>query len=157
VNLPEEQPEVGIARKVPCTDSFRLSIGNALGEIGKVIDLLEVELGARRIPSELVHQAQTIADELVTNVIRHGYRDDRPHTIEVVVGVNPEGLTLQLSDDGIPFNPFDRPAPDLTHPIREPKAGGMGLHLVRQLASDCRYARVGGQNQVTVVLRRPVP
>ena len=157
MNLPDEKPETGVARQVACTDTFRLSIGNAIGEIGKVIDLLEVELGARRIPSELVHQTQTVADELVTNVIRHGYRDDRPHTIEVIVGVNADGLMLHLSDDGIPFNPFDRPAPDLTHPMGEPKTGGMGLHLVRQLASDCCYSRVGGQNQVTVVLRHPVP
>lgn len=155
--MPEEQPETGVARKEACTDTFRLSIGSAIGEIGKVIDLLEVELDARRIPSELVYQTQTVADELVTNVIRHGYLDDQPHAIEVVVGVNADGLTLHLSDDGIPFNPFDRPAPDLTHPIGEPRAGGMGLHLVRQLASDCCYVRDGGRNQVTVVLRRPVP
>jgi anti-sigma regulatory factor (Ser/Thr protein kinase) len=157
VNLPEEQPETGVARQVARTDTFRFSIGNALGDIGKVIDLLEVELDGRRIPSELVHQTQTVADELVTNVIRHGYRDDRPHTIEVIVGVNADGLTLHLSDDGILFNPFDRPAPDLAHQIGEPKAGGMGLRLVRQLAFDCCYARVGGQNHVTVVLRHPVP
>lgn len=157
MNLRAEQPETCEAREVSFTDTFRFSIGNALGEIGKVIDLLELELDRRRIPSELVHQTQTVADELVTNVIRHGYRDDRPHTIEVIVGVNFDGLTLHLSDDGIPFNPFDRPAQDLTHPIGEPKAGGMGLHLVRQLASDCCYARVDGQNRVTVVLRHPAP
>jgi serine/threonine-protein kinase RsbW len=157
VNLPEDQPETGVARHVAHTDTFRLSIGNALGEIGKVIDLLEHELTERRVPSELVHKAQTVADELVTNVIRHGYRDDRPHTIEVIVGVGADGLTLRVSDDGIPFDPCGGPAPDPTRPILERRAGGMGIPLVRQLAFECSYARVGGENQVTVVLRHPVP
>jgi anti-sigma regulatory factor (Ser/Thr protein kinase) len=157
VNLPEEQPETGVAREVVHADTFRLSIGNALGEIGKVIDLLELELGARQVASGLVHTAQTVADELVTNVIRHGFLDDRPHTIEVIVGVNADGLTLQVSDDGIPFDPCGGPAPDPTRPILERRAGGLGIPLVRQLAFECSYARVGGQNQVTVVLRHPVP
>jgi serine/threonine-protein kinase RsbW len=157
VNQTEEQPETGVARRVACTDTFRFSIGNALGEIGKVIDLLDLELAARQIPSELVYQTQTVADELVTNVIRHGYRDDRPHTIEVIVGVGAVGLTLRVSDDGIPFDPCGGPAPDPTRPILERRAGGMGIPLVRQLAFECSYARVGGENQVTVVLRHPVP
>jgi anti-sigma regulatory factor (Ser/Thr protein kinase) len=137
-------------------DSFRLSIGVALSEIGKVIDLLDGELAARRVPPDLSHKAQTVADEMVTNVIRHGYGDDRPHTIDVEVVVYDNVLTLHFSDDGIPFNPWDRPAPDPTRPLGEPQGGGMGIHLVRQLAADCRYARAGGRNQVTVTLRQAV-
>jgi serine/threonine-protein kinase RsbW len=155
VNLPEEQPETGVARTVACTDTFRLSIGNALDDIGKVIDLLEDELAARQVPSQLIQMAQTVADELVTNVIRHGFRDDRPHAIDVFVALREDGLTLRISDDGIPFDPFATPAPGPSRPFEEPPTGGMGIPLIRQLAAEGHYARVDGRNHVTVVLRQP--
>jgi len=109
------------------------------------------------VSTELVHASQTVADELVTNVIRHGYRDNRPRTIDVAVAVHADGLTLQLSDDGIPFDPFSRPAPDLSRPLDERPVGGLGIHLVRRLAAECRYARVDGRNQVTIALRAAAP
>ena len=150
-------PDTGVDRSIAAGDEFHLSIGNALSEIGKVMDLLADELARRNVPPELIHASQTVADELVTNVIRHGYRDNRPHTIDVAVTVHPDGLALQLSDDGIPFDPFSRPAPDLKRPLEERPVGGLGIHLVRQLAAECRYARVDGRNQVTVTLRAAVP
>ncbi len=150
-------PEAGMARTAVDAGTFELSIGNALSEIGKTLDLLADDLAVRRVPPQLVHMAQTVADELVTNVIRHGYRDDRPHTIDIAVTVREDGLTLQVSDDGIPFDPFDRPAPDLKRPLEERPVGGLGIHLVRQLAEDCRYARVDGRNRVSVTLREPAP
>lgn len=137
--------------------TFHLSIGTTLSDIGKVIDLLEDELALWQIPPELVQMAQTVADELVTNVIRHGFRDCGAHTIDVTVSVEDEGLTLQFSDDGVPFDPCDGPAPDSERPILEGRAGGMGIPLIRRLAAACRYARTQGRNCVTVVLRQPRP
>ncbi len=49
------------------------------------------------------------------------------------------------------------PAPDLNRPLEERPVGGLGIHLVRQLAEDCRYDRVDGRNRVTVTLREPAP
>jgi anti-sigma regulatory factor (Ser/Thr protein kinase) len=157
VDWHDTPPKTSPAGPMADAGTFRLSIETALSEIGKVMDLLEDELAVRKVPLQLVQAAQTVADELVTNVIRHGCRDDRRHTIDVTVAVGEDALTLQFSDDGIPFNPFDRPAPDLTRPISERQAGGMGIPLVRQLAAEYGYAHVDERNQVTVVLKQPAP
>jgi serine/threonine-protein kinase RsbW len=137
--------------------SFHLSVGTALSDIGMVMDLLEAELAVRNVPLPLVHTVQTVADELVTNVIRHGCLGDRPRTIDVSVALIADGLTLRISDDGIPFDPFAGPAPSLLRPLAERPSGGMGIPLVRRLAAECRYALVNGRNQVTVVLKQPAP
>lgn len=137
--------------------SFQLSLCAALSEIGKVIDLLEAELGARHVLPDLLHKAQIVADELVTNVIRHGCRHGETHQIHVNVAVGSGELILQVSDNGIPFSPCDGPAPDPTRPLLERRTGGMGIPLIRRLAAECRYARVDGRNQVTVVLRHSEP
>jgi serine phosphatase RsbU (regulator of sigma subunit)/anti-sigma regulatory factor (Ser/Thr protein kinase) len=153
----DKPPDSGYPQAAMDTDTIRLSIGNALGEVSTVIDVLHDELSRRRLPPPLIHVAQTVADELLSNVIRHGYRDDRPHTIDIAIAVREDGLTLQVSDDGIPFDPCGRPAPDVTRPFEDRPVGGLGIHLVRELAADCRYARVDGRNQVTVTLREPAP
>jgi serine/threonine-protein kinase RsbW len=155
VDLPDTPPETSAAGPKAEAWTFHLSIGTTLSEIGKVIDLLQDELAGWQVPLELVQMAQTAADELVTNVIRHGCADGRPHGIDVAVAVRPGELVLQVSDDGIPFSPCDGPAPDPTRPLLERRAGGMGIPLIRRLAAECRYARVDGRNQVTVVLRQP--
>jgi serine/threonine-protein kinase RsbW len=152
-------PDTPSAANGPLADAgtFHLSLETALSAIGNVIDLLEAELAVRQVPLQLVQVAQTVADELVTNVIRHGFRDDRPHAIDVSVTVCEDGLTLRVSDDGIPFDPFATPLPGLSRPFEEPPTGGMGIPLVRQLAAEGHYARVDGRNLVTVVLRQPAP
>ncbi len=157
VDLPDTPPETSAAGPRAEAWTFHFSIGTTLSEIGKVIDLLQDELAVWQVPLELVQMAQTAADELVTNVIRHGCRDGRPHAIDVAVAVRRGELVLQVSDDGIPFSPCDGPAPDPTRPLLERRTGGMGIPLIRQLAAECRYARVDGRNQVTVVLRQPAP
>ena len=157
VDVHDTTPESSTAARIADVGTIRLSIGTALSEIGKVIDLLEDELALRQVPLPLVQTAQTVADELVTNVIRHGCRDDRPHTIDVSVAVRENGLTLRVSDDGIPFDPFATPATGLNRPIEARPAGGLGIPLVRRLAAECRYARVDGRNHVTVILKQPAP
>lgn len=157
MDVHDSPPETSAAGLMADAWTFHLSIGTALSDIGKVMDLLEGELAVRNVPLQLVHTAQTVADELVTNVIRHGCRADRSHTIDVSVAVREDGLTIRISDDGIPFDPFAAPAPVPARPIEARSAGGMGIPLVRRFAAECRYARVDGRNQVTVVLEPPTP
>jgi len=157
VSSADTLPDGGSPQTAMDPDTIRLSIGNALGEVSTAIDVLRDELSRRRLPPPLIHVAETVADELLSNVIRHGYRDDRPHTIDIAIAVQEDELTLQVSDDGIPFDPFGRPAPDVTRPLEERPVGGLGIHMVRELAARCRYARVDGRNQVTVTLREPAP
>jgi serine/threonine-protein kinase RsbW len=157
VDVRDSPPETSAAGLMADAGTFHLSIGTALSEIGKVMDLLEGELAVRYVPLQLVHTAQTVADELVTNVIRHGCRDDRSHTIDVSVAVREDGLTIRISDDGIPFDPFAGPAPDPARLVEARPAGGMGIPLVRRFATECHYVRVDGRNQVTVVLKQPAP
>jgi len=134
---------------------MRLSIGNAIAEIRQVNDAVEEALDRAAAPPALVPTAHTVIDELLSNVIKYGYADDRPHRIDVAFRIDPEGLTLQFEDDGVRFDPFSRSAPDTTGPLEERSIGGMGIHLVRQLSSACRYERVGDRNVVTVTIPMP--
>jgi sigma-B regulation protein RsbU (phosphoserine phosphatase) len=89
--------------------------------------LVEGEL-ADRVPDELVADVALLITELVANGVVHGGggRDTRLHL--TVVGRRP-GLHVEVT------NPDDRPSAVAQRPPDMEGGGGIGLHLVDELAS----------------------
>ena len=58
---------------------------------------------------------------------------------------------ITISDDGIPFNPFQKASPDLKASLEDRDIGGLGIHLVRELMDSVSYKRGVGRNIVTLV------
>jgi anti-sigma regulatory factor (Ser/Thr protein kinase) len=92
-------------------------------------------------------------EELVTNCIQYGYDDAHEHTILIVLSMNDKNLTMNVIDDGHPFDPLTRPAPDSSAAIHERPIGGLGIHLLRQLADHIEYERRDGTNRLTLTKR----
>ncbi len=99
------------------------------------------------------HHLTIICEELATNVAGHGAAGPGGASY-VAVALHRCGPALHLlvEDDGLPFNPLGRPVPDTNAPLEVREAGGLGVHLVRTLARDLRYARVGPLNRLSLVL-----
>jgi len=70
----------------------------------------------------------------------------------VILEDEDERLTFTLMNDGIEFDPWEQPEPDLTRPLEERSEGGLGLHLVRNFSSSVHYVRRSGWNILTVVI-----
>jgi serine/threonine-protein kinase RsbW len=62
-------------------------------------------------------------------------------------------LTIEFGDDGQAFNPLDRVAPDLSEPLESRPVGGLGLHMIRELADEAHYSRRDGRNVVRLSRR----
>ena len=99
---------------------------------------------------ETVDDLVQAVDELVCNVIEHGYAG-RPGDIEVAFVRSPDEVVFRIRDDAPPFDPTSVPEPPLHVPLAERKLGGMGVHLARSLTDgfDHRILPSGG-NEVTV-------
>jgi anti-sigma regulatory factor (Ser/Thr protein kinase) len=95
-------------------------------------------------------------DELLANALSHGQtgRDPCSVTVEVEVKLDQERVTVILTDDGTPFDPFGRSAaPDTTLSVEDRPIGGLGIHLVEQLMDKVSYQRREGHNVVVLVKR----
>jgi anti-sigma regulatory factor (Ser/Thr protein kinase) len=57
---------------------------------------------------------------------------------------------MEIRDSGVPFNPADRPPPDLDEKIRRGTRGGLGVYLFKTLMDGYSYRRVGGENILTI-------
>jgi len=107
-------------------------------------------LAARNAPSDVDYLANLAIEELVTNCIKYGYKDDAHHVIEIKVQVWENEMALTVTDDGIPFNPLDLPAPDINLPLEQRPIGGLGIYMLRRMSDRMDYVRAAGKNSVTL-------
>ena len=97
---------------------------------------------------------KVVIDELVSNLLLHAHAEGGEELlIEVELDRTAEGLRLCIRDNGQPFNPLEAPAADVTSDLEQRTIGGLGLHLVRQLASNLSYSREFGSNVLMLELR----
>jgi anti-sigma regulatory factor (Ser/Thr protein kinase) len=128
------------------------TLANALAELPATLDWLEGSLRAAGVGAAVVGELRLIAEESVSNVIRHGYADSARHSIEVTLEIAAGEILLVLRDDGRPFNPLAAPARDPHAPVRE-RAGGWGVHLLQRLVDRAEYRREGDANVLSLVKR----
>ena len=94
-----------------------------------------------------------ILDELLNNTISYGFEDPSGHEIHVAIELNDDHVTLRVSDDGIPFNPFTHIDPDTSLSAEERDIGGLGVMLVKQLTDSHAYQRLSDTNVVTLTIK----
>ena len=91
-----------------------------------------------------------VLEELLTNIISHGYADEGEHYIQITISHENGMLVVCVEDDGIPFNPVAAEAPDIKSPLEAREIGGLGIHLIKQVMDDILYERVGNRNILTL-------
>ena len=114
--------------------------------------------GLDGISDEILYDVQLAVDEACTNIISHGYADLDPGSIILDLEVDPDKLTLSLTDFGHPFEPSGAPSPDVDAPIEERELGGFGLFFIQQSMDDMDYqvTEDGNKMILTKYLKRPV-
>ena len=134
--------------------TLTLTLKNDPSEIGRLVDLLEAFGPQSGLTDDATFKLTLALDEIVANVVRHGFDDDREHRIEVKVTVDDRTVTASVEDDGLEFDPREAPVPDLDLPIEMRKPGGLGMHLVKATMDSVEYRRQDGRNILTVAFAR---
>ncbi len=99
-------------------------------------------------------KAELVLEEIVANHVMHAYKDAPGETEVACFLRRDESFCLQIADWGEPFDPLSQPPPDTTAPLEERKIGGLGIHLVKNMADHLEYRREGGKNILTVCFRK---
>jgi anti-sigma regulatory factor (Ser/Thr protein kinase) len=128
-----------------------------LQRLGEVQAFLTTDL-----PSDfaaLSPSVQLVLEEFLVNVVNYAYRAG-PGPLEVsrrmVVFDGSPHLAVMVRDWGPAFNPFvDADRPDVEQNLDERAIGGLGIHLVRSMATHYSYFRSCGANTVEVWFKQP--
>jgi anti-sigma regulatory factor (Ser/Thr protein kinase) len=127
--------------------------GTRAGFVRAFADLRRA-LDARELQPRARYNCELVFEEVVTNIIKHGYTDDREHRIEVSLDFPERSIVLRFYDDAVPFDPLQY-APSSQPPtsIRDIPVGGRGLTLLRKAAEHLHYERTPDhRNRLTVTI-----
>ncbi len=127
-----------------------LVLKNQVSELERMAQEISSWCHQQALPCELEYKMNLVLDEIVSNIIRHGFKDHDDHEISVRFSVEDGELTMQVEDDGGQFDPLGFPSPDITKHIEERRFGGMGIFLVRQIVDRLEYQRRDGRNLLTM-------
>jgi len=130
-----------------------IEISNKLEEIAKVQEAFGAFAGKHNVAIENIRKFNIVFDEVLSNIINYAYTDNKEHVIGVRIELRNSQLVIQVTDEGIPFNPFSKAAPDTSLSIEERQIGGLGIHLVKKLVDDYSYKRDVNYNIITLIIQ----
>ena len=130
---------------------FRMSVGAQAGGVGEVNAAFARFAETHALPVTVRRSVNVALDELLANALSHGQSGRDPCSVTIEVELDQERVTVILTDDGTPFDPFGRDAPDTDLSVEDRPIGGLGLHLVGQLMDQVSYQRRDGHNIVVLV------
>ena len=97
----------------------------------------------------LLPSLHIILDEICSNIVRHSGATGFEVHIEIVE--TPLGVRMTFCDDGVAYDPLAHADPDTTLPAEARPIGGLGILMVKKMASSVNYRRAHGRNIFTVV------
>lgn len=141
-------PEVTATITVPADDR----------ELPHVTEFVHTELDRRLCPVRAQRQLDIALEELFVNVAHYAYPDatpDRPGEVRVsyTYRAEPPSITVEIEDEGIPFDPLSRPDAVTPTSIEDVPIGGLGILMAKRSVDEMRYERTDGTNVVTITKR----
>src|SRR5436309_7525714 len=99
-------------------------IRNRREDIDRIADLI-AEFGAvHHLARADIHDLNVAADEVLSNIIAHGYPHQVRGEILVRLTCRADEVLLDIEDDGDPFDPRQAPPPDLRSAPEKRRPGG---------------------------------
>jgi anti-sigma regulatory factor (Ser/Thr protein kinase) len=132
----------------------RLTLRSHLSGISLVPGWIERLASQHDIPGATQFAMNLCLEEILSNVIRHGYRSDPNHSVAIrFASPQPGQFVLVIEDAAAAFNPLA--APELPPPasLDDARVGGQGIRLVRRFADAVAYEPTPAGNRMTLTFR----
>ncbi len=101
------------------------------------------------ISAELTNKLDMCGEEIYANIAFYAYPQTQGD-IRVSVQKEDNRIILRFEDDGVPYNPLEKPDPDINLPPEQRPLGGLGIFMVKEMANDIQYEFTNGSNILTL-------
>lgn len=100
-----------------------------------------------------VGEIELCLEEILVNIINYAYPNG-PGEMDISCGLADNGaLTINVSDQGVPFDILSVDQPDISASVDERHIGGLGIFFVKQLMDDVHYRRENNKNILTLTIK----
>ncbi|MFQ5728997.1 MAG: ATP-binding protein, partial [Waddliaceae bacterium] len=130
--------KVGYYDRPDLAQSVSTQFRSDLSQLQAIRDL--VKRFCRKAPGNserLASEMELAIDEAFCNIVQHGHLENGKKPIKIKMELREEGVLIQLSDQGLPFDPAE---------VNEPSFSGnqdtgYGWHIIKELADIVSYTR----------------
>jgi anti-sigma regulatory factor (Ser/Thr protein kinase) len=126
-----------------------LNVASELSEINKIRAFLKKNLSQISVSEKDYYIIELSLLEVCINIIRYAYPNNKGE-IRLKAWNDKKSVFLEISDDGIPFDPREAKEPSLDNMLTSGKKGGFGIFLARKLMDGFDYKRENEQNILTI-------
>lgn len=129
-------------------NSTDISVCARLSELPRLTRLLVEDAQRLGISADVCLRLQLIAEELFTNTVTHGFRQDSDASVSLCLASTPLGIKLHYADSAPPYDPTLSPEQAASQDME----GGLGVTLIRGMSRDFHYERQQGRNICEILL-----
>ena len=128
-------------------DKESISVYPDNGSIEKVNNFISETIDKWNLSIKMANKIQIAVDELYSNIVYYS----KAKTSTISIKKDNDAVTLIFEDDGILYDPTKAKDPDVTLSAQERKIGGLGIFMVKKMASSLVYSNINDKNVLTVV------
>lgn len=133
----------------------RLELDSRLSELTSARPWIEMLADRLDFPDEERFAMYLCVEEVLANVILHGYGSEPGHPIVLGALVSAGTLCISIDDEAPPFSPIEflpPPSIDETKPrsLVSVKPGGNGIRLLKRFSRSLHYERLPSGNRLTI-------
>ena len=120
--------------------------------LNDVIGFVEETLEAFECPMKTQMAICVAIEEIFVNVAHYAYPDsDGVVNLHIAFEEESRNITFRMVDKGVPFDPLEKPDPDVTLSAEEREIGGLGIFITKKTMDSLSYAYENGENILTMI------
>ena len=118
----------------------------------KLIQFVSDRAKRQKFTQKRIKAIELATEEALVNIFNYAYPENTGD-VEVRCKMDDDTrFTLEILDNGIPFDIRSISEPDLTENISNRKIGGLGIFLMRKMVDEVQYHRDGKSNILTLII-----
>lgn len=131
-----------------------LTLDATIENLDRVIAFVDDHLEQYGCSMKTQMQIDVAVEELFVNIAHYAYSPKTGlATVRVEVENDPPAVAITFMDRGIPYNPLQKPDPDVTLSAEKRKIGGLGIYMVKKSMDAIDYEYRDGQNILCIKKR----
>ena len=119
--------------------------------LSDVLGFVDQTLESFACPMKVQTAVCVAIEEIFVNVAHYAYGDgEGDMTLGIGFDEESRTITFRMSDQGTPFDPLQKPDPDVTLSAEDREIGGLGIFITKKTMSSVTYAYENGENVLTM-------
>ena len=120
--------------------------------LSDILGFVEETLESYDCPMKTQMAICVAIEEIFVNVAHYAYGDgEGDMTLGIGFDDASRTVTFRMADKGTPFDPLQKPDPDITLSAEDREIGGLGIFITKKTMDSVSYAYENGENVLTMI------